>query len=155
MGYSNDRVQTDLNNKTFLIHITHGMTNYLEAGLYSGYGVENSEFLVYSNSVYYGITLRYHLLPYIIKSNDFRLDVYTTGKYGGFYRIGKLFPDRKNYFGKEFGIGAGVSLYPWRHFGFFCEYIAGNIYFTSNHQWKFGVKVKFKRRSAHTKQNDE
>jgi hypothetical protein len=143
MGYSNDR-QGSQNNRSLVIHMTHGMTNHLEAGLYSGYGVDYSEMWHYSNSLYYGITLRYHLLPYIIKSNDFRLDVYMAGKYGGFYYISKIFPDRKNYFGKEFGIGAGVSLYPWKHFGFFCEYIAGNIYLTSNHQWKFGVKVKFK-----------
>ncbi|NOZ45180.1 MAG: hypothetical protein GXO79_00205 [Chlorobi bacterium] len=75
----------------------------------------------YSNTPYYGLNLNYHLLPYLIKADDFRFDLYLTGKFGGHYIFSSenYAPENGNIF--DYKIGCGISFYLWKHIGFFTE----------------------------------
>jgi hypothetical protein len=69
----------------------------------------------------YGLTANYHLLPYLVKGNNFRIDLYVSGKYGG---ITVVVP--KNYSKAEYALYGGLAYYIGNHWGFYGEYGLGN-----------------------------
>jgi hypothetical protein len=66
------------------------------------------------------------------------MELYLTGKYGGYCVLSKeeYYPKRKN--NSDYGIYVGLALYPFEHLRIFAEYGYGN---KTNLQ--FGLSIKF------------
>jgi hypothetical protein len=81
-------------------------------------------------------------LPFFIKENDFRFDLYISGKYGGMY-----FNTDDNYYyhgnESEYGIGGGLSFYFTKHLGLYIEYTYGKYFFNDNDKLRYGITFKF------------
>jgi hypothetical protein len=154
-GYSQIRTSRSNGNKAltvgnYNIEANYGILNNLETGLYAGY----SKFNILTNPTgtwiskdytipYYGINCNFHILPFLVKGDDFRFDLYLAGKVGGLYFTT---PAGSNPHGhtSEYGIGAGVCFYLWKHLGLFSEYSYGNYYFNDNENFRFGLTFKFR-----------
>ena len=137
--------------------INYGITDYLETGIYAGLSLMEIPIVtridtgnVHSMSAsydmfvtpFYGLTFNFHLLPFLIKQNDFRFDLYATGKYGGLFTTSKEEYDLHG-FVTEYGIGGGLSFYPWKHLGFYTEYCFGKFFFEDNKNFRYGLTIKF------------
>jgi len=135
----------------------YGITDFLEAGVYGGLSlmeipvitedvVGNNISRYYSFDMFltpfYGLTINFHLLPFIIKKEDFRFDIYATGKIGGLFTTSKVEYDLHG-FESEYGIGGGISFYPWKHVGFYTEYTFGKYFFQDNKNLRYGLSIKF------------
>jgi hypothetical protein len=155
-GYSRYVTGIRINNKNETIGnlrlaCNYGVTNLIETGIYIGYS--NFEFITdtsYKQEKYftpfYGINVNFHLLPLIIKADDFRFDLYITGKFGGRYFTT---PDNCYWHGhySEYGIGSGFSFYFLEHFGFYAEYCLGKFHFREAikdiTKLRYGLTIKF------------
>lgn len=147
--------------------LNYGITKYIETGLYAGMGI--MEALIYKTPYtaygrtkpifYYGMNANFHLVPLILKNENFRFDGYIATKFGGHYcSIPKgNFPTGGNMF--EYGIGMGVAYYLNRTLGIFAEYSYGYYdYFDEKafigykpvppHALRYGLTMKFKSRKA-------
>jgi len=80
-----------------------------------------------------GAKTNFHIFPLFIKHNDFRFDLYLTGKAGGYYYLKPIF---------EYFVGAGFAFYPWKHLGIYTEYGYGNFMVNSEY-FRFGLVIKF------------
>ena len=131
----------------FEAEVNYGVLNFLEIGAYLGYSqyqqlafVENSNVLkiVYSPLPFYGINANFHLLPFVVKNDDFWLDLYLSSKVGGYYfwNGSNVHGSKKSNF--DYGIYGGVAAYPGNHWGLFFEYGHGN-----NTNWRTGLSLKF------------
>jgi hypothetical protein len=118
------------------IECNYGLLKNLETGIYSGYSrfysLSNHQVTTGSNigrvnSLFYGITANFHLLPFLVKKDDFRFDFYLTGKLGGNYYFSKpdYFPARGHR--TEYNVGLGLSFYLWKHLGLFSEFSFGKF----------------------------
>lgn len=87
----------------------------------------------YAKVFSYGVKINFHILPIFIKNNDFRFDLYLTGRVGGYYF-------NKNKF--EYNTGVGFAFYPGKHFGFYTEYSYGN-YMMNTMSLRGGIVIKF------------
>lgn len=153
IGYSDYVNGNRINHKVqknghWRLEANYGITKYLEIGAYLGFtkfkhyqhsggtGVMVEEF-----SPSYGINTNFHILPFLLKADNFRFDLYITGKFGGRY-----FPYHKLH-QKEYGIGGGIAFYLWRHTGFFAEYTVGKYDFYTpskdNTNIRYGLSFKF------------
>ncbi|MCF8357638.1 MAG: hypothetical protein K9H26_02695 [Prolixibacteraceae bacterium] len=132
---------------TFQAGVNYGILKFIEIGLYTGYGSINTisekipdGYFSYTraNTVFYGINSNFHLLPFIIKSEKFRFDVYLSGKLGGFYRFSdeNMLPARGHNW--DYGVYVCLAFYPGKHWGFFGEYGLGN-----NTSHRVGLSFKF------------
>ncbi len=96
----------------------------------------------------YGLNLKYHLLPLLLKRDNLRLDIYATGRLGVItcYEY-QLIDDnwQKVWLNPEleYGIGVGSAYYFSKHWGIFGEYYLGNFYNNSLTRWKAGITLKF------------
>ncbi len=121
------------------------INKYIDAGLYFGYSLYKTYIpYVYSidyvdvSSIMYGVSSNIHFLPFFIKMERSRIDVYASLHYGGIH----LFePEggintKKNY--TEYGIYGGLAFYPFRHLGFYAEYGYGKYA-----NWRYGLSLKF------------
>lgn len=136
----------------FRVSANYGILNMLEAGAYMGMGNYLQLALSPGNSSrkayapVYGINANAHLLPFLVKKEDFRFDLYLATKFGGYYCSGK----ETEYFQGAFWqyyIGGGVAFYPFDHLGLFAEYGYENkaIYNGISHNiLQVGVSLKFK-----------
>jgi hypothetical protein len=140
--------------KNFRAEINYGLFNFLEIGAYLGYSQHktieystnsNTDSVSYFITVIkdaaapsYGVSTSLHVLPFILKRNDFWIDLYLTGKYGGYCILSKegYYPKRKN--NPDYGIYGGLAIYPFKHLGLFTEYGFGN-----KTDLRFGLSVKF------------
>lgn len=125
------------------IDANYGINEFITAGAYTGYSAK--EYIVYLNeehtytthktynTFFTGIKFNLHIFPLFIKHNDFRFDLYLTGKAGGYYYFKPKF---------EYNAGAGLAFYPSKHLGIFTEYTFGNVWM-NNYYWRFGFVVKF------------
>lgn len=145
------------------IEANYGFWGLLEAGVYLGIGrytywapmENNSRTALKSISPFYGIQTNFHLLPLFIKKNDFRFDLYLTGKYGGNYLNIPKGSDPQSGHHTEYSFGGGLAFYLWKHTGFYTEYSIGKYsYYAApmgfefenglNPNLRFGVTFKFK-----------
>lgn len=147
----------------YRMEVNYGILNYLEIGAYIGY----SKFDYYhkiiadslnsggysvgdNNTLFYGASFNFHILPFLIKKDDFRFDLYVTGKFGGLY-FTKPTPYRYTFNGPtfregqiyEYGIGGGLSYYLGKHLGVFAEYCYGKYYFGDKNKLRYGLTLKF------------
>ncbi|MBK7132330.1 MAG: TonB-dependent receptor [Bacteroidales bacterium] len=143
-------------NKRYNLELNYGFFNNIEAGIYGGYSriqmweqISPTGWGGYQKGAFiYGVNCNFQLLPYLIKKDDFRFDLYITGKLGGI-----TIKSSKSY--EEHCLGAGATVYLFKHLGFFSEYYYGKFYtvplnpfhfFSQPVQNKvnFGLTVKFK-----------
>lgn len=129
----------------------YGILNFIETGVYFGFSNFQTS---YPRDTYltpsYGINVNLHIIPMFIKANDFRFDLYLSGKYGGRY-----ITTPSNYFihghYDEYGIGGGISFYLWDHIGIFTEYSFGKYHLVDfgkmtlkdNTKFRYGLTFKF------------
>lgn len=135
----------------YRIEANYGILNYLEIGAYFGYSrfdffkinwADTTVSIKKYNTPFYGVNCNFHILPFLIKKDDFRFDLYITGKYGGLYFT---IPGNHNLHGhqNEYGIGAGFSFYIWKHFGLFTEYCFGKYFYDDKNKLRYGLSLKF------------
>jgi hypothetical protein len=146
----------------------YGISRHIEAGLYAGAAFPEGMIYTYTdNSISgsgtftvmptYGINVNFHPLPFLIKKENFRFDLYIAAKIGGHYcSIPKgNFPSHGNM--AEYGLGLGFSFYIFQHWGLFAEYSYGQYdyfdekaYHSMNHNpvspfaLRYGLTMKFK-----------
>lgn len=123
--------------------LNYGLLNYLEIGVYSGYCSINTidrKYVFHSgnSTIFYGANVNVHLMPFIIKHENFRFDFYVSGKFGGFYRFTSedRYPPRGNVW--DYGIYVGSAFYLGEHWGVFAEYGVGNY-----SKFRTGLSLKF------------
>lgn len=111
----------------FRASANYGIFNFLEVGAYLGIGnylqfsLPPETDIRKSYAPVYGINANAHLLPFFVKKDDFRFDLYLTTKFGGFYCSG----NETEYFQGaywQYFIGGGLAFYPTKHIGVFAEY---------------------------------
>lgn len=140
--------------KKYNLEVNYGFLENVEGGIYGGYSaihlfeqISPAGTRGYTRSgFFYGINCNYHLLPYVIKKNDLRFDLYVTGKLGGVTIV-----STKSY--EEHCLGGGAAVYLFEHLGFFGEYTygkfynkpPGNIFNRPVHdKINFGLAIKFR-----------
>jgi len=151
-GYSIYKTQffsssNTVNNNNYRLEINYGFRNKTETGVYAGY----SRIMIYEpwtsgppgsyvgstvKAFFYGVNCNYHLLPLIIKEDDFRFDLYLTGKLGGISieRHGSQ---------PEYSIGGGLAFYLFKHIGPFIEYSYGKFYYNDHKKIRYGLSLTF------------
>lgn len=134
----------------FQCEVNYGVLNFLEVGLYGGNGRIKTEEITsiendfsYSgigraNALFYGLNANIHLLPFIIKAEKFRFDIYLSGKMGGLYYLTEqnIYPAPGHVF--DYGIYVGSAFYLGQHWGIFGEYGLGN-----HAKYRVGLSFKF------------
>jgi hypothetical protein len=143
--------------KRYNVELNYGLLDYIEAGIYCGYSsVKLFEYTSAHSGRYtttdgylYGLNCNFHLLPFLIKKDDPRLDLYINGKLGGI-----TVKHLKSF--EEHCIGGGATVYLSKHLGIFGEYNygkflnkqAGNsgnfLYYQVYNKVNLGLSVKFK-----------
>jgi hypothetical protein len=150
----------------FRIEGNYGISNYIELGAYLGYShfnffhklspdsISGGPYSIEdNNTLFYGSSLNFHLLPFLIKEDDFRFDLYGTAKAGGLYfqkpydifvgHYPVFFSQSNKRMLFEYGFGGGLSFYLWKHLGVYGEYTFGKYYLIGNHQLRYGLTMKF------------
>lgn len=166
LGVSIYPQRSDHDSKPINLHVeaNYGVLGVLEAGAYLGIGrytywtpVENnSRSALKTFSPFYGIQTNFHLLPLLIKKNDFRFDFYLSGKFGGNYLSIPDGSDSKPGHHTEYGLGCGLAFYIWKHTGVYAEYSIGKYsYYTLplgfgfenglKSNLRFGITYKYKK----------
>ena len=143
--------------KRYNFELNYGFLDNIEAGIYGGYSniklfeftSPNSGRYTTTDAYLYGLNCNFHLLPFLIKKDDPRLDLYITGKLGGI-TIKQL----KTF--EEHCIGGGAAVYLSKHLGIFGEYnyakfmnkhtnrFGNFLYNPAYNKINFGLAVKFK-----------
>jgi hypothetical protein len=146
------------------IEANYGVWGVLEAGAYLGIGrytywlpLENNSRMANNTfSPFYGIQTNFHLIPLLIKKNDFRFDFYLSGKFGGNYLSIPDGSDPKPGHHIEYGLSCGLAYYIWKHTGVYTEYSIGRYsYYTLplgfgfenglKSNLRFGITYKYKK----------
>jgi hypothetical protein len=133
----------------FRIEANYGIRKFIETGVYLGYSKINSIghrdsilTLTERPAIFYGINCNLHLFPLFVKENDFRFDLYLTGKYGGL-----TFTSPKSFYPggteSEYSLGVGGSFYLTKHLGVYGEYTYGKYFFKDNSKFRYGITLKF------------
>lgn len=136
----------------FRASANYGILDFAEIGAYLG-GSDYLQFSMPPNNglrdayaPVYGINVNAHLLPFLVKKEDFRFDLYLATKFGGFYYSGKETDYFKGAYWQYF-IGGGMAFFPTKHIGVFAEYGYENkaVYNGISHNTlQIGVSLKFK-----------
>lgn len=148
--YSNGKI-IPITVGNYRIETNYGISNLLETGIYVGYSKFQSFWMNWGDSTFnftdcptpfYGVTFNFHLLPLLIKEDDFRFDLYLLGKFGGifFASPAKYYPTGSSI---EYGIGGGLTFYLWKHLGAYAEYSYGKYFFRDNTNFRYGLTFKF------------
>jgi hypothetical protein len=135
----------------YRIEANYGISNLIETGIYVGYSKFDSFRINWADTSFnfkncstpfYGINCNFHLLPFLIKEDDFRFDLYISGKFGGLFFASPtgFFPTGSAF---EYGIGGGLSFYIWKHLGVYAEYTYGKYFFRDNSNLRYGLTMKF------------
>jgi hypothetical protein len=133
----------------FRLEANYGILNFLEVGGYLGYSRLASMLpavgpFIYENqnTPFFGANINLQLLPFIVKSPDFRFDLYLLGRYGGVY-----YSSPENYYPAkgflfQYRHGIGLAFYLWKHIGIFGEYSFGVLAKPAGNL-RYGLSVKF------------
>ncbi len=131
--------------RTGSIEFNSGFTRFIEIGAYIGACLIDAKYKTKENSYYsniptifYGVNTNFHLLPFFIDDQKFKIDAYIAGKLGGFNRLTneELLPGRGHVW--DYGIYFGAVYYWSKHSGIFIEIGKGNY---SNS--RVGLSFKF------------
>ncbi|MBN1116427.1 MAG: hypothetical protein JXA77_04455 [Bacteroidales bacterium] len=110
------------------------LNKYTDAGLYFGYclyetqkklledSTNRSWSFEAANSIMYGLNSNLHILPFFIKKESYRLDVYCSFQMGVVHLLesDECINDKHTYL--EYGIYGGLAFYPFDHLGLYAEY---------------------------------
>lgn len=133
----------------YRLEANYGILNFLEIGGYLGYSRRSSFLpvagpLLYENQniPFFGANINLQLLPFFVKSHDFRFDLYLLGRYGGVYYSSpeNYYPYKGFLFQYQHGIG--LAFYLWKHIGIFGEYSFGVLAKPAGNL-RVGLSVKF------------
>jgi hypothetical protein len=130
--------------------MNYGINNTVELGGYFGLAkYETFEGPLVTGQTYtnknrailmYGVNANIQLLPFFIRQNNCRFDLYASTKLGGIHHWKKsndVFPEtNKELF--DYGLYGGLAFYPGKHWGVYCEYGYGN-----NTTLRYGLSLKF------------
>jgi len=115
----------------------YGLNSFIEVGGYLGYykfwnmknplanpdfpGATNEFYRYQSDALFYGINSNIHLMPFLVKNNKVRIDLYLSGKLGA---ISMIAPANSTYSGTAFDYGgyAGMAYYITKSWGLYVEY---------------------------------
>lgn len=136
----------------FKVEANYGITKFMEVGLFTGF--QHYEFYDYRNAIFdeetgeitgstveesfaplFGVTVNFHILPFLVKSKNCHWDLYLTAKYGGCYLPYREYEgvvDDDYFYGKyrhEYGLGAGAGYYIKNIIGFYAEASVGQYAF--------------------------
>jgi len=119
----------------FRVEANYGLLKNLEVGGYAGlspyWSYKRSSidpitgYPLYTSkkaiAPFYGVNANFHLLPFLIKKDNFRFDLYLAAKGGGYYISGN---NSQWYKGLQWQVflGGGLAFYPWKHLGIYSEY---------------------------------
>lgn len=139
----------------YRLAVNYGITTHLEMGIYGGIAQTANlapldsnftGFLVYNSSPSFGIQAQYHLLPYWIKSNDFRFDLYVKGSFGFRKTKHRLSAENNGIF-PEYAAGIGAAFYVLKNVGIYGDYTYGKFNTVRNSlqrsALRYGIVVKF------------
>lgn len=133
----------------YRLEANYGLLNFFEIGGYLGYSRLTSYLPVIGpflsenqNTPFFGVNINIQLLPFFVKSPDFRFDLYLLGRYGGvYYSSPKDYVPTKGLM-FQYQHGAGLAFYLWKHIGIFGEF--GFTAFEIKHgNLRYGLSVKF------------
>lgn len=129
----------------FKVESNYGINKFIETGIFTGFqhyeyyettnqNTSSYEILGVANSfaLLFGINLNFHILPFFVKSEKCRWDLYLTTKYGGCYLPYKevdhpLFDVSK--YRQEYGLGLGFGYYFKNIIGLFAEASIGQYFY--------------------------
>lgn len=106
----------------------YGITNWTEVGAFLGYYSRRPHSNTFSfnpnGAVYsFGLASKHHLLPWVIKQESFRFDLYIPINLGISHHMPlTTYSYRPAYTESFFGTGLGVAGYFTKHIGLFVEY---------------------------------
>lgn len=101
---------------------------------------------VSSKAVFYGIKMKFHLMPLLFHQNNSRFDIYAnvrTGFVNEYWRFAFVSDSYEHKKGFEIGGGLGISYMFSKHLGIFGEYSYGKFYNDDNSLLKGGLIFKF------------
>lgn len=148
---ANQPIRNQPDHSNYSLELNYGILNEIELGICAGYsklktielGPMSGSFRIYElKALQYGFNLNYQMLPSIIKADDFRFDLYLTGKLGGMHIYS---PTGSEFTGSYFvySAGGGSAFYLFKHIGAFLEYAYGKYYKNENGSFSYGLSLKF------------
>ena len=123
--YSTEKIRTG----TYRLEGNYGVSNNFEAGIYLGFYPSiylepgTGDYLITHKYIVptYGLSLNWHILPYFIKEDFFRFDLYATTKIGGrYHNVPELDTFSEKHYTELFA-GGGSAFYLNKHIGLFAE----------------------------------
>ena len=153
----------------FKVETNYGISKFIEIGIYTGFQhyewVGKDGVIIYQDSILtlteyemqtgfaplFGVNINFHILPFLVKSEEGRWDLYLTTKYGGCYLPHKEWDVAYNTDSKyrhEYGLGIGAGYYFKNIIGLFAESSVGQFsyfprYAESNFRFRIGIAAKF------------
>lgn len=126
----------------FAVSGNYGVLNYLECGV-SVFASKKSV-LLSGFSLSYVANVNFHILPFFVDEETFKLDAYLSSNIGGESQIASNSVFSSNYLIYNFGLGA--AYYPLKHFGIYSEFAYGKCDFRGDsYKFKIGLVYKFKK----------
>ncbi|MGF1587169.1 MAG: hypothetical protein ACFCUM_17760 [Bacteroidales bacterium] len=122
----------------YRLETNYGLFNAIETGIYFGYSERAIGFRETDPTMFYGLNVNLHPLPFFLELKNPLFEVYLAGKFGGRYYI-------KNH--TEYSIGGGLSFYIFRNVGLYTEYLYGNhgafVHYKDHMKLRYGLTVRF------------
>lgn len=130
----------------FKVEANYGISKFVEVGLLAGFQhyeyVDESifetdgDFFEYKNkrsfAPLFGVNANFHILPFFVKSNTCRWDLYLTTKYAGCYLPHLEWDVSDSPYSKyrqEYGLGLGIGYYFKNIVGIFVEGSVGQYFY--------------------------
>lgn len=126
---------------------------YSNYGLYRSDGTifcagSDNNYFIDSNTLFYGLSGTYQLLPLVSQRNNLRFDVYAVGKIGAVSSKWWEYDgvtDLESVWNEpiiEYGLGLGVAYYFKKNVGTYIEYSVGKFYNEGKSKYGIGLIVK-------------
>jgi len=151
VAYVGDFFVNSLNRKmtNFKVEANYGINKFIEVGAYTGFQhyewagftgeILDGDFRVFELkegfAPLFGAQINFHILPFLVRSEKCRWDLYLTAKYGGCYLPHREWDDEYNTDSKyrqEYGLGMGAGYYFKNIVGIFAEASVGQYSFFKN-----------------------
>lgn len=133
------------------LSVHKGINHYLETGLYLGHTnyffiASDGKNVGIGNRLLTGLSVKAHLLPFVITAEDIRFDLYARSRIGISQLFGDPNPAAKNTF-FQYCLGSGLAFYPTKKFGIFTEFGYDNKGLLGVQKWRleYGFVFKFRR----------
>lgn len=149
-GWPFERLGSRMSMGDIKVEANYGLLNFLEIGGYLGVGKiyiwngKNPPEMVFRkiNLPEFGLSVNLQLLPLIIKSADFRFDLYLLGRYGGAWNSAPEGFAPAGGLKFQYQHGAGLAFYLSKHVGIFSEY-SFEAMDIKHSNLRYGLIVKF------------